>query len=139
MSCWYITIGAPCFKNVSQENYWLYTLENFICHQKLIKPKHNRNYQIINVTFRYHLDFNYFVFLIFNKLGNKLDAHAWMQRVIPGCNFVVEMWFSNFGGRHDKWYTYLKYCLMAFGFNIFNYMYTTRIYPYYVRPSNIPN
>ena len=62
------------------------------------------------VTFRYHLDFNYFVFLIFNKLGNKLDAHASMQRVIPGCNFVVEMWFSNFGGRHDKWYTYLKYC-----------------------------
>ena len=89
-----------------------------ICHQKFIEPTHNRNYQVMIVTFRYHLDCNFFVFLIFNKLGNKLDAHAWMQRVIPGCNFVVEMWFSNFGRRHDKWYTYLKYCSMTFGHNI---------------------
>ena len=84
-------IGEPCFKIFSQENYWLCTLENFYMLSKVYIPKHNRNYQVMIVTFRYHLDFNYFVFLIFNKLGNKLDAHASMQRVIPGCNFVVEM------------------------------------------------
>ena len=83
-------IGTPCFKIVSQENYCLCTLKSLYMSSKAYRTKTQQKSSMI-VTFRYHLDFNYFVFLIFNKLGNKLDAHASMQRVIPGCNFVVEM------------------------------------------------